>query len=95
MPTSEKYTISSDEVVQRVKQLIHEGNIRRVRIIHKGNTVLELPLSVGAPAAAIGIVAAPFLAALGAFAALVTECTLEVEKIDDKREKKSAPKKED
>ncbi len=95
MPTSEKYTISSDEVVQRVKQLIHEGNIRRVRIIHKGNTVLELPLSVGAPAAAIGIVAAPFLAALGAFAALVTECTLEVEKIDDKSEKKSGSKKED
>ncbi len=95
MPTSEKYTISSDEVVQRVKQLIHEGNIRRVRIIHKGNTILELPLSVGAPAAAVGIMVAPFLAALGAFAALVTECTLEVEKVDDKAEKKSTAKKED
>ncbi len=95
MPTSEKYTISSDEVVQKVKQLIHEGNIRRVRIIHKGNTVLEMPLTVGAPAAAIGIMAAPFLAALGAFAALVTECTLEVEKVDDTQSKKSSTKKED
>ncbi len=94
MPTSEKYTISSDEVVQKVKQLIHEGNIRRVRIIHKGNTVLEMPLTVGAPAAAIGIMAAPFLAALGAFAALVTECTLEVEKVDDIQSKKSSTKKE-
>jgi hypothetical protein len=78
----EKYNISSDEVVQKVKQLVHEGNIRHIRIIHKGNTVLELPLSVGAPAAAIGIIWAPFLAALGAFAALVTECTIEVEKVE-------------
>ena len=85
---SEKYTISGDQVVQKVKELIHEGNIRRVRVIHKGNIVLEMPLSVGAPAAAIGIIAVPFLAALGAFAALVTECTLEVEKIDEKAEKK-------
>jgi hypothetical protein len=84
MATSEKYTISGDEVVQKVKQLIHEGNIRRVRVIHKGNIVLEMPLTIGASAAAVGIIAAPFLAALGAFAALVTECTLEVEKIDDK-----------
>ena len=82
--TSEKYTISGDEVVQKVKQLIHEGNIRRVRVIHKGNIVLEMPLTIGASAAAVGIIAAPFLAALGAFAALVTECTLEVEKVDDK-----------
>jgi len=43
---------------------------------------LEIPLTIGAPAAAIGIMAAPVLAALGAFAALVTECTIEVEKIE-------------
>ena len=94
MSTSEKYTISGDQVVKKVKELIHEGNIRRVRIIHKGNVVLELPLTVGASAAAVGIIAAPFLAALGAFAALVTECTLEVEKIDGKTEKKSSRGKE-
>lgn len=92
MPTSEKYTISGDQVVQKVKELIHEGNIRQVRVIHKGSTVREMPLSVGAPAAAIGIMAVPFLAALGAFAALVTECTVEVEKIDDKTEKKTPAK---
>ena len=82
MATSEKFTISGSQLVDKVKQLIHEGNVRRVRVIHEGNILVEIPLSVGAPAAAIGIVAAPLLAALGAFAALVTECTIEVEKIE-------------
>jgi hypothetical protein len=84
MPESEKFTVSGDKLVEKVKQLIHEGNIRRVRVIHEGRTVLEIPLSIGAPAAAIGIMVAPVLAALGAFAALVTECTIEVERIEDK-----------
>ena len=82
MTTKEKFTISGDKLVEKVKQLIHEGNIRRVRVIHKGNTILEIPLTVGASAAAVVALAAPILAALGAFAALVTECTIEVEKID-------------
>jgi hypothetical protein len=82
MATSEKFTISGGEMVDKVKQLIHEGNIRRVRVTHEGKTVLEIPLSIGAPAAAIGIMAAPVLAALGAFAALVTECTIVVEKVE-------------
>ena len=82
MAASEKFTISGEELVDKVKQLIHEGNIRRVRVIHEGKIVLEIPLSIGAPAAAIGIMAAPVLAALGAFAALVTECTIEVEKVE-------------
>ena len=82
--STEKYTISGSQLVEKIKQLIHEGNIRRVRDLHEGRTVLEIPLSVGAPAAAITIMAAPLLAALGAFAALVTECTIEVEKIDPK-----------
>ena len=79
---SEKFTLSGSQLVERVKQLIREGNIRRVRVLHEGRTVLEIPLSIGAPAAAITILAAPVLAALGAFAALVTECTIEVEKIN-------------
>lgn len=81
--TSEKFTVSGSQLVDKMKQLIHEGNIRRVRIIHQGKTVLEIPLSIGAPAAAIGIMVAPVLAAVGAFAALITECTVEVEKIED------------
>jgi len=81
--TTEKYTISGEELVAKVKNLIHEGNIRRVRVIQGGRTILEVPLTVGAPAAALGIMMAPVLAALGALAALVTECTIEVEKIDE------------
>lgn len=81
---SEKFTVSGSQLVEKVKQLIHGGNIRRVRIIHDGKTILEIPLTIGAPAAAIGILAVPLLAALGAFAALVTNCTIEVEKIKEK-----------
>jgi hypothetical protein len=80
--TEEKFTVSGSQVVEKVKQIIHEGNVRRVRILHQGRVVLEIPLTLGAPAAAITIMAAPLLAALGAFAALVTECTIEVEKTD-------------
>jgi len=82
MTGSEKFTVSGSQLVEKVKQLIHEGNIRKVRLLHEGRTVIEIPLSIGAPAAAIGILAAPVLAALGAFAALVTECTIEVEKME-------------
>ena len=81
MTITEKFTVSGSQMVEKVKQLIYEGNIRKVRIRHEGRTLLELPLSIGAPATAIAILAAPVLAALGAFAALVTECTIEVEKV--------------
>ena len=81
--TTERYTVSGDELVAKVKKLIHEGNIRRVRVLQGGKVILEVPLSVGAPAAAIGIIVAPVLAALGAFAALVAECTIEVEKVEE------------
>lgn len=83
MAENERFTISGDKVVEKVKQLIHEGNIRKVRLLHEGQTVIEIPLSIGAPAAVVGILAAPALAAVGAFAALVTECTIEVEKTEE------------
>ena len=81
MAETEKFTVSGGQLVEKVKQLIHEGNIRKVRLLHEGRTVIELPLSIGAPVAALGIMAAPVLAAIGAFAAMVTECTIEVERI--------------
>ena len=82
MTTTEKFTVSGSQLVEKVKQLIHEGNIRKVRLLHEDRTLIEIPLSIGAPAAALGILAAPVLAAIGAFAALVTECTIEVEKVE-------------
>lgn len=83
MAESEKFTINGSEVVGKIKQLIHEGNVRQVRLIHDGRTIIEVPLSIGAPVAVIGIVWLPVLAAVGAAAALLTECTLEVEKMKD------------
>ena len=80
--TTEKIKVKGNQVIDKVKQLIREGNIRKVRIVHEERTILEIPLSIGASAAAITIMAAPLLAALGAFTALVTECTIEVEKGD-------------
>ena len=84
MTEKERFTVSGKDVLEKVKQLIREGNIRRVRLIHEGKTIIEIPLSLGAPAVVVGIMAAPLLAAVGAFAALVTECTIEVEKIEEK-----------
>ena len=82
MATSEKFTVSGSQLVDKVKQLIHEGNVRKVRLLHEGEIIIEIPLTIGAPVAMAGILAAPLLAALGAFAALVTECTIEVEKVE-------------
>ena len=74
---SESYRVSSDKVVKKVKELIKEGNARRIIIKNeKGKTLLEVPLTIGA----IGVVAAPVLAAVGALAALVSNCTIEVER---------------
>jgi hypothetical protein len=80
MSSSDRFTVSGSELVEKVKQLIREGNIRRVRLIHNGKPLIDIPLTIGAPAAAVTVIAAPVLAALAAFAALVAECTIEVEK---------------
>ena len=82
MTDKEKFTVSGNQVVERVKQIIREGNVRRIRLIHKDRTIFDIPLTIGAPAVAAVILASPVLAALSAVAALVTECTIEVEKIE-------------
>ena len=87
--TSEKFTVDGSQVVEKIKELIHQGNIRRVRLIHKGRPLIDIPLSVGVPVAAATVLAAPVLAALGAIAALVTECTIEVERVGDTPEEKN------
>jgi hypothetical protein len=85
--SSEKFDVSGSEVVGKVKQLLREGNVRKVRLIHQGKTLLEIPLSVGAPVVAVGILAAPVMAAVGAVAAMLTECTIEVERVEKTAEK--------
>jgi phage-related minor tail protein len=85
--TTEKFTVDGSEVVEKIKELIHQGNIRRVRLIHKGRPLIDIPLTVGVGVAAVTALAAPVLAAVGAIAALVTECTIEVEREDTSGEK--------
>lgn len=78
--TTEEFSVSGEELLAKVKSLINEGNIRRIIIKDEaGKTLVELPLTVGV----IGTVFAPVLAAVGAIAALVTKCTIVVERRED------------
>ena len=81
--TKEKFTVDGSQLVEKIKELIRQGNIRRIRLLHKGRPLIDIPLTVGVPAATAVVIAAPVLAALGAIAALVTECTIEVERVED------------
>jgi DNA-binding Lrp family transcriptional regulator len=74
--TWETFRVSGDELIKRVKELLHEGNVRRVVVKQGARTVVEFPVTVGV----VGAIAAPALAALGAIAALLSECTIEVER---------------
>ena len=75
----EEFAISGEKLVSMVKKLVRQGNIRRVTIKNKeGKTLVEIPLTFGV----VGAVLLPTLAAIGAIAALVTECTIVVEKIE-------------
>ncbi len=77
MTKQEEFKIDGKDLLAMVKQIIHEGNVRRIGIKNKdGKTLLEVPLTVGVA----GLLLAPTLAALGALAALLTECTLVVER---------------
>jgi len=73
----EEFKVSGEEVLKKVKELIKQGNIRRIIIKNeKGDTLMEIPLTF----AVVGAVLAPILAAIGALAALVTNCTIIVER---------------
>ncbi len=89
MADTESFIVSGKNLVEKVKELVHQGNVRRVRLIHEEKVLIDIPLTVGAPAAAVAVLAAPVLAAVAAIAALVTECTIEVEKVEDTDEIKS------
>jgi hypothetical protein len=74
---SETYNVKGEELLKRVKELIHEGNIRKITIKDKkGKEIVQFPLTFGV----VGTLLAPALAAIGAIAALVTECSITVER---------------
>ena len=89
--TTEEFKVNGEDLLKKVKHLIAEGNIRRITIRNKdGKNIVELPLAVGV----VGAVLAPPLAAVGAIAALVTECTILVERVApdlDKEETQQKP----
>jgi hypothetical protein len=77
---TEEFSVNGEEILAKVKQLLREGNIRRVVIKDKsGRILVEFPLTIGVVGAAL----APMLVAIGAVAALVTEATIVVEKDDE------------
>ncbi|MFH1347352.1 MAG: DUF4342 domain-containing protein [Candidatus Margulisiibacteriota bacterium] len=74
---TEEFNITGKELVDKVKKLLKEGNIRKITIKDKDkNVILAIPLTIGV----IGAVIAPVLAAVGAVAALLTECSITVER---------------
>lgn len=80
----ESFKVSGDEILTKIKEIIKEGNARRIIIKNdKDETIMEFPLTIGA----IGVVLAPIFAAVGTLAALATNCTIIVEKRNPEDEK--------
>lgn len=76
----EEYRVEGHDLLGRVKQLVHEGNVRRVIIKNEeGRTLIEIPLTIGV----VGTVLAPVWAAVGALAALLANCSIVVERVAD------------
>jgi integral membrane sensor domain MASE1 len=75
MDKTEEFSVKGEELLARIKELIAEGNVRRITIKNpEGRTLLEIPLTIGV----VGALIAPVAAAIGAVAALVTECTISI-----------------
>ena len=75
--TKESFSINGEQLLKKVKELINEGNIRKITILDKsGKELMTFPLTVGV----VGAMFAPVLAAVGALAALIGECTITVER---------------
>jgi hypothetical protein len=78
--TKESFNIHGENLLKKVKELIEEGNVRKITITDKhGKDVASFPLTVGV----VGALLLPMLAAVGAIAALITECTITVERDED------------
>jgi uncharacterized membrane protein YvbJ len=75
---TEELKVSADDLVKTVKQLFHEGNVRRIIVKdEKGKILLDIPVTIGV----VGTIIAPWLAALGVIGALATNCTIVVERV--------------
>jgi hypothetical protein len=80
----EEFKVSGEDLIAKVKEIIHEGNVRRIILKNEeGNTLIEVPVTAGVAVAALTLAFAPVLAAIGAIAALVTHVTLVVERREE------------
>ena len=70
----EELQVMGEQLLSRVKELVHEGNVRRIIIKQEGHTIMEIPLTVGV----VGVIMAPALVAIGAIGALLSQCSIEV-----------------
>ena len=78
---TEEFKVSADETVAKIKEIVAEGNVRRIIIqTEEGKTLIEFPLTIGVAAAAGVLLLAPLLAAVGVLAAIVTDLTIVVER---------------
>jgi hypothetical protein len=75
----ESFKVEGENIVDKVKSVIHEGNVRRVVVQHQGRTIAEFPLTAGV----VGTLLAPVLAAVGALVALLKDCTIQIERLAD------------
>lgn len=81
----EQIKVAGEELVEQFERLVHEANVRRIVIKQREHTVAEFPLTVGV----IGAALAPMLAAVGALAAVLTNCTIEIERVEFEAEPQS------
>ncbi|GAA4185438.1 MULTISPECIES: DUF4342 domain-containing protein [Sphingobacterium] len=83
MGFKETFQINGENLLQKIKEIIAEGNVNKISISDKhGKEIMSFPITVGA----IGLILAPVFAAIGAVAALLTECTITVERNSEKKE---------
>ncbi len=82
--TQEEFKVSGSDLLKKVKELVAAGNARKLIIKNEeGKSILEIPLTYGVAGAAAAVLIAPALVAVGAIAAIITECTIVVVKSDD------------
>ncbi len=75
-PAVDSLSAKGGQFIDTIKNLIHEGNVRKITVKQEEHTIAEFPLTFGV----VGVALAPALAAIGAITALVTDCTIEVER---------------
>ena len=83
----ESIRADGETLVDKLKELIHQGNVRRIVVQHQGRTVAEFPLTVGV----VGAVLAPPLAAIGALVALLKDCTIQLERVGTEKHDEEQP----